>query len=751
MRTRPVPATLLAALALATLAVPPAAAQEADPAPADPAPAGTVPADPAPAETVAAPDPDPADVVPLAADPDDVAPHPGPGELRAAAGSVAIAGRGWGHGRGLGQYGSLGYAVDHGWSHRRIVDHFYGGTTAGTVAPRDMLIHLTGYDGRDLIVSSGRPFTVGPHPFAAGEEVRVELAGGGDFRVFRNGAEVGVVAGVSNGGRGPGTHLEVVPERADPGDDPRAMLALRQPDRTTRAYRGRLWLLDLGGRGYTANLVGLEDYVRGVVPRESPASWGALGGGTGIEALKAQAVAARSYAVRLAANRARFYVSDACDTTACQVYGGAAVAASGGGWIGLDHGGHHAASTRAVAATRGEVRLDPDGRVSLTEFSSSTGGYTAERSWRTPDGVVHPNNPYGPVPDAGDDVSANPNDQWGTVVDGSAVIARGEASCRCELGTFAGVEVTSRNGLGAQGGRVRELRIKGTGGSATLRIPNWAGDSFRRAFGLKSDWYAFPDFDTEIADGFWVARADGAVAAFGSADHHGDLLDFDLRLNAGVVDIVAHPTGAGYWTLGGDGGVFSFGASSFFGSTGNIRLNAPVVGMAAHPSGEGYWFVASDGGVFSYGAAGFHGSMGGVPLVSPVVGMASTPSGRGYWLVAADGGVFAFGDAPFYGSIGGAVLGQPVVDMAVHPSGRGYWFVTRDGGVFNYADSGFYGSATGRASGSVVGMAPAPEGDGYWVLQANSLSHSFNVDDFPSSAFGRDGAARAVAIATRPA
>ena len=38
-------------------------------------------------------------------------------------------GHGYGHGRGMSQWGALGYAVDHGWSGTRILDHYYRGTT----------------------------------------------------------------------------------------------------------------------------------------------------------------------------------------------------------------------------------------------------------------------------------------------------------------------------------------------------------------------------------------------------------------------------------------------------------------------------------------------------------------------------------------------------------------------------------------------------------------------------------------------
>ena len=51
---------------------------------------------------------------------------------------LSLDGHGWGHGRGMGQFGALGYAIDFGWSSEQILDHFYGDTTAG-VQPNSLL------------------------------------------------------------------------------------------------------------------------------------------------------------------------------------------------------------------------------------------------------------------------------------------------------------------------------------------------------------------------------------------------------------------------------------------------------------------------------------------------------------------------------------------------------------------------------------------------------------------------------------
>src|SRR5437763_249192 len=65
--------------------------------------------------------------------------------------NVVIAGHGWGHGRGMGQYGALGYAL-RGAPFTDILQHFYSNTTPGTVANDPITVQLTRFDGVDGLV-----------------------------------------------------------------------------------------------------------------------------------------------------------------------------------------------------------------------------------------------------------------------------------------------------------------------------------------------------------------------------------------------------------------------------------------------------------------------------------------------------------------------------------------------------------------------------------------------------------------------
>lgn len=223
-----------------------------------------------------------------------------------------------------------------------------------------------------------------------------------------------------------------------------------------RYYRGELRAVRNNGNQRTVNAVPVEAYLRAVVPLEMPASWASLGDGAGAAALQSQAVSARSYA--LAENRASY--ARTCDTISCQVYGGRAVRRNG-----VLTSNEHPLSNLAIAQTAGVVRMR-GGEVARTEFSSSTGGWTA--------GGVFP-----AVEDLGDAVSINPNFNWDIDVDISDIEARWSNR------QLDRVFVSERNGLGQSGGRVFEVTL--VFGEEAFTI---SGNDFRRAFGLKSDWFS---------------------------------------------------------------------------------------------------------------------------------------------------------------------------------------------------------------------------------------------------------------------
>ena len=123
--------------------------------------------------------------------------------------------------------------------------------------------------------------------------------------------------------------------------------------------------------------------------------------------------------------------------------------------------------------------------------------------------------------------------------------------------------------------------------------------------------------------GYWLARADGHVDAFGTAPALGSI----AGPHAPVVGIVASPGGIGYWLVTADGSVYSFGSARYFGGLSAANGVAPIVAMVATHTGSGYWLVDAAGGVFTFGDAGFAGSAGAVKLVAPIVGATGGPAG----------------------------------------------------------------------------------------------------------------------------
>jgi stage II sporulation protein D len=115
-------------------------------------------------------------------------------------------------------------------------------------------------------------------------------------------------------------------------------------------YRGSLEVRASGSGLQAINVVEIEDYVKGVISKESPASWP-------IEALKAQAVAARSYAL----STGRGGTFNHYDDTRSQVYAGV--------------GAETAKTNQAVDATRLQVVLYA-GKIAQTFFFSTSGGHT---------------------------------------------------------------------------------------------------------------------------------------------------------------------------------------------------------------------------------------------------------------------------------------------------------------------------------------------------------------------------------------
>jgi stage II sporulation protein D len=360
--------------------------------------------------------------------------------VSASAGSFTIRGAGWGHGWGMSQYGAYG-AARKGLSWKQILSFYYRGTRlskmpSGTkikvwiTADNDNSLRVLPSSGLAVRDTAGHSYTV---PTGAKyTSWRISRSGTGYRLSYRtsSGSYVTKSTGLTSGTWSFSTRSKIV----------KVVL----PNGSVRPYRGSVAMIKRGTGGRTINNVLLEDYVKGVVPAEMPTSWAA-------HAVRAQAVAARSYAVRLQ-RFAGYSGYGICDTTACQVYGGMGRETSGG--------------NAAVKATAGTI-VTYRSVVALTQYSSSNGGHTSRGDY--PYLAAHADPYDGVIKSQG----------WTRTLSASS-IRRAWPS----VGTVKQLQITRRDGAGAWGGRVKAIKIIGSSRTTTV-----SGTTFQYMFGMRSSLY----------------------------------------------------------------------------------------------------------------------------------------------------------------------------------------------------------------------------------------------------------------------
>jgi SpoIID/LytB domain protein len=329
-----------------------------------------------------------------------------------------VSGRGYGHGVGMSQYGAYGQALA-GRTYDLILSYYYTGTQIGRAARKELRV-LLGEGRRAVTISSAVPFTA----------------------VDATGKTFSLPKGV----------LTIRPDLSLPsaaGPVTAAQPLVLRPGKKAplgldgRLYRGKLELVPQGGFLRVVNVLPLESYVQGVVAGEMPFTWPA-------EALKAQAVAARSYAL---ASVLKGKPYDLYSDVRSQAY--------------LGVGGEKPSTTKAVADTAGQVVLY-GGKVATTYYYSSSGGKTASAA-----DVFGFSVPYlASRPDPWD--KASPYYRWGPVLLGARTLqAKLDADAR----------VVDATGVATPSGRLRTLTLQTATGSE--QVP---ASVMRTALGLRSTW-----------------------------------------------------------------------------------------------------------------------------------------------------------------------------------------------------------------------------------------------------------------------
>jgi SpoIID/LytB domain protein len=357
--------------------------------------------------------------------------------------TLKVSGRGFGHGHGMSQYGAQG-AARSGHSAKQIVAFYYPHTRAGraggkvkvlisadtddnttVLAASGLAVHDLGDGSTTSVPASGPKARATRWRLSSGSGGRTKvsyltdtwhvwrtLAGDGEFRAPK---PLTLVVGSSN-----------VTYRGD--------LQSRTPAKGPATHR------------VTVNKVSLEAYVQGVVPREMPALWKQA-------ALRAQAIAARSYAAEQA-SEPTVDPWNLCDDAHCQVYGGKSA--------------EFATTNKATAKTRGQVRTF-HGAPAFTQFSASNGGWTSDGGKPY---LVAKKDPF-------DRWAGNPYRSWTTHVTAAAIEKAYPA-----VGNLTSISATKRDGHGVWGGRVITMKLVGSRGTVTP-----SGDDFRSRLGLSSTWF----------------------------------------------------------------------------------------------------------------------------------------------------------------------------------------------------------------------------------------------------------------------
>jgi stage II sporulation protein D len=351
----------------------------------------------------------------------------------ASAADLVIDGRGWGHGVGLSQYGAYGFALRDGRDYRFILAHYYAGSGYDR-APATRI--------RVLLKRARAPRISGATAARAANARRVRLR---DERAYRfealNTTRVRVID--LETGR---TRARLLAPVTVTGGSSTVLHGAAENGLRNGAYRGRM-VLSRAGRGVLAvNHASLEHYLYGVVPAEMPAGWAA-------EALKAQAVVARSYALR---SRRPSEPYDVFADVRSQVYRGVLAEVD--------------STTAAVRATRAGV-VTVGGQVAQTFFFSTSGGRTAtneEAFGGTPLSYLRS------VDDPHDDLSDYHN--W------TARFTRRGAERRLRSvlsGRLRGLAVASRT----PSGRAATVRVRGSGGNRVV-----GAGTIQFLLGLRSTW-----------------------------------------------------------------------------------------------------------------------------------------------------------------------------------------------------------------------------------------------------------------------
>jgi peptidoglycan hydrolase-like amidase len=386
---------------------------------------------------------------------------------------VTFYGKGFGHGLGMSQYGAQGMATGAGGTSpktgEQIVAYYYSGTVLTPIVPGTansvvrVLLSQPSSQGR---YSCGAAYFAGDIAnLVSSGGFRVLNEGAGNGEVFRASPSVTVQFQAIGGVVRVWNQATPTPTLVYSGPGPVVTVPLDATRPTSfiekGTFRGNFRFTNLGNTLRVVNVVSYDEYIKGVVPIEMLDNWH-------LEAYKAQAIAARTYAYSSYRGGSRDY--DVLEDQSDQCYGG--VQMRSGRVV------EKAITNLAVDLTAGKI-LTYNGQVIRAYFASSNGGYSkAIGCWAN--NVIQSGGTVScgpseaslsPVADPWDLAVSTPapnrNASW-TVTFTSDQIRNAVLNYRgVDIGTLLSVDLSNRQP--AVVGHVTSVKIVGT--AATLDLP----------------------------------------------------------------------------------------------------------------------------------------------------------------------------------------------------------------------------------------------------------------------------------------
>lgn len=372
-------------------------------------------------------------------------------------GSVTFYGRGYGHGVGLSQYGARGRALA-GQRAETILAHYYAGTTLGRVSPstpvRVLVLAAFAPTATAPLVLHGRSgtWTVDGLSGTWPADARLAIA-----PTTSAGVATWRMTVTSSTGATLASGIRCCSVRLRPQQSSTRFQVDSKPS-SYDTYRGTIRVYGSSTKVSVVNELGLDLYLRGVVPCEMPYTWPT-------QALRAQAIAARSYAVAHLHPTTGSW--DVRDDSSSQVYRGVKA--------------ERAATTSVVDGDAGTV-LFAGSAVANALFHSTGGGATEnnEYAFPTSTGTVVAS-PVSYLRGSGDRAAdgtpydaGSPFASWQTatytVAQLSSYLAK---DSRTNVGTLTSIDLTRRG----VSGRLYRVTLSGTLGTKAV-----SGDVFRAVF-----------------------------------------------------------------------------------------------------------------------------------------------------------------------------------------------------------------------------------------------------------------------------